>query len=481
MLLFELRLALADQTFGESSCNLNLHNFFFNFLVKKKITNPCAAPELPQPEEGAAKRLKTDNYPSQINLPLLQLKEFNGFYFYKNNIFTIKNFLANNSKTPISLKPTKPQKKLSLPAPSPVQRASTPLYSLPPHKTLCRIPLKSNSRARRGFAALRYALPRAFNYSINFFIAILHQHAATALYTNLRASRRHFKKKLILDLFTPSARDFRNDAILRATRASLNFNLSTLRILPNVPIIDCGYLRGVSPRHLVFLKMTTALAPGFALSTATRFAQVQNFFENTYNIYAPFCARLTRALPPQNAQNDVVVKIDALRNKKPEAVSSEDFSFTYAVNAFYRNFFSPTLPPGGPFALSNSTHFDKPFLLKHFDIKMPNHSLRQTRPANLSPLSPLFWAASRPELIALFAKKPFLIKFVYAHFALKTAFHGDALYGAYFKFFEKTFPFGRPNNLNLNNIFFEKNFLFFIKKNTIKSFAFFKLPLLAFS
>jgi hypothetical protein len=132
MLLFELRLALADQTFGESSCNLNLHNFFFNFLVKKKITNPCANPELPQPEESATKRLKTDNYPSQINLPLLQLKEFNGFYFYKNNIFTVKNFLANNLKIPSSLKPIKPQKP---------NRTKTPVIGLSadPHRTAANI------------------------------------------------------------------------------------------------------------------------------------------------------------------------------------------------------------------------------------------------------------------------------------------------------------------------------------------------------
>ena len=282
-------------------------------------------------------------------------------------------------------------------------------------------------------------------------------------------------------MFTPSARDFRNDAILRATRASLNFNLSTLRILPNISIIDSNHLESALPSALALLKTTGAFAPVFALSIATRFSQVQNFFENTYNLYERPRARLAPSRFAKNAQDAVVTEIVPLSDTGFKTAANGSFSFIYAINAFYQNVFDQNLPLGAPFALSNSAHFDKPFLSKNFDVKNPVRLLRRTPAADAAPLSPFFWAASRPELILLFAKKPFLLKFVYSRFSLKTAFHGDGLYGAYFKFFEKTFPFGRPTNLKLNNIFFEKNFLFFIKKNTIKSFAFFKLPLLAFS
>ena len=487
-LLFGLQLALTDKTPGEDFCSLNLHNFFCNSLVKKKIITFCPNPEPLQLEEGSGRGLKIDNYAPQTNLLVPQLKNFNNFYFYKNNVFAVKNFFAitNSSKISNPLKPLKHAKKRDPRGPS-FSRVKLLLSnrvvasSLFTHKKSPRVVLHNRGSVRRAFKALRCALPCALNRSINAFAAILYQHAFTSLYKTSRASKRHLKKKLILDLFTPSARDFRNDAILRATRASLNFNLSTLRILPNISIIDSNHLESALPSALALLKTTGAFAPVFALSIATRFSQVQNFFENTYNLYERPRARLAPSRFAKNAQDAVVTEIVPLSDTGFKTAANGSFSFIYAINAFYQNVFDQNLPLGAPFALSNSAHFDKPFLSKNFDVKNPVRLLRRTPAADAAPLSPFFWAASRPELILLFAKKPFLLKFVYSRFSLKTAFHGDGLYGAYFKFFEKTFPFGRPTNLKLNNIFFEKNFLFFIKKNTIKSFAFFKLPLLAFS
>jgi hypothetical protein len=490
-LLFGLQLALTDKTPGEDFCSLNLHNFFFNSLVKKKIITFCPNPEPLQLEEGSDRGLKIDNcapQAPQTNLLVPQLKNFNNFYFYKNNVFAVKNFFAitNSSKIANPLKPLKHAKRRDPrgPAFSRVKLllsnrvvASSPFT----HKKSPRVVLHNRGSVRRAFKALRCALPCVLNRSINAFAAILYQHAFTSLYKTSRASKRHLKKKLILDLFTPSARDFRNDAILRATRASLNFNLSTLRILPNISIIDSNRLESALPSALALLKTTGAFAPVFALSIATRFSQVQNFFENTYNLYERPRARLAPPRFAKNAQDAVVTEIVPLSDTGFKTAANGSFSFIYAINAFYQNVFDQNLPLGAPFALSNAAHFDKPFLSKNFDVKNPVRLLRRTPAAGAAPLSPLFWAAARPELILLFAKKPFLLKFVYSRFSLKTAFHGDGLYGAYFKFFEKTFPFGRPTNLKVNNIFFEKNFLFFIKKNTIKSFAFFKLPLLAFS
>ena len=271
---------------------------------------------------------------------------------------------------------------------------------------------------RRAFKALRCALPCVLNRSINAFAAILYQHAFTSLYKTSRSSKRHLKKKLILDLFTPSARDFRNDAILRATRASLNFNLSTLRILPNISIIDSNHLENALPSALALLKTMGAFAPVFALSIATRFSQVQNFFENTYNLYERPRARLAPSRFAKNAQDAVVTEIAPLGDTGFKTAANGSFSFIYAINAFYQNVFDQNLPLGAPFALSNSAHFDKPFLSKNFDVKNPVRLLGRTPAAGAAPFSPLFWAASRPELILLFAKKPFLLTFVYSRFSL---------------------------------------------------------------
>jgi hypothetical protein len=251
------------------------------------------------------------------------------------------------------------------------------------------------------------------------------------------------RRKAALDLFKISIFEYMSDSIIRVTRSSRNYNLTTLKLIKFS--FFYSYRQFLFTHFNLFSKNTqnvALIAPSaFCLPNV-------NLFELHYGIFSPKCALLKKrmqffrkfnnSLKSQKA-NRAVFANKLFFNSKTHSIFSKNDSFLDTKKYFFleKNVIKKTM-----FYFFNSTSVDK--LL-------------------------LFWS------------KPFFFKYFFFYFQNVFSTHEHFLDKRLF-FTNSTFsPFSHHKNLFFTNIFYEKNFLFIIKKYAVKSFAFFKFPLLNLS
>ena len=267
----------------------------------------------------------------------------------------------------------------------------------------------------------------------------------------IRTLKTHVRRQTLLDLFTPRPFEFSDDAIIRVTRSSLNYNLNRVRRARHTGrFLDDYY--SLSYRNL--RNFTPAALP--LLGASAHFAQLINFFENAYN--------------PLFAQ----VGFSRLR-KAP--FTPANFPLLSALNLFNQPTAGPRYSTTRPYAEST----ERLALAANY-VRQPllRGVLGNNAPAPVAGVMPLF-ATTRIEILSAFLLKPFLFKLTYLFFSFTNKANLNFFYERHAAFYKQIFPFVRRPNIQFNNLFYEKNFLFFLRKNTVKSFAFFKLPLLVFS
>ena len=319
--------------------------------------------------------------------------------------------------------------------------------------------------------------------------------------------KKHFflrkkKKEVVLDLFYLSFKDRPSDKKIRVTPRALNFNLTTARRQKltfskfsklyflnnlenenttsrdtttaslmfsfgfNVPRINLStfyYTKNLSPSssNVVFKKKKKN-------SMLTKFAEKMIQFNSNFFSKLFLKKQLTKILENEKKNKNKKRVIRVLKTKKNKLNKLNKLKKL-------QNLSKLKFLPLKQTAQSNKLIFflrtKNIFLNKSYNMSFLKTNLFFFFISNTSNIENIFF----------FFLNPFFFKYFFFSFHSFLQYSHEFFVNKFFNFSVSAAPFSLESNSFYTNIFYEKNFILFIKKHGTKSFAFFKLPVVLFS